>query len=117
MLIWVQSADFIGRCRRAVQRGFRIGERRKRDLGEPLPALATLLRQLSLHDLSAPDPALRAHFRVRLEAAIALAGDQEQTACAAILAELAFKLDAQEPEEAFEALAVPALTRATTALV
>ena len=117
MLIWVQSADFIGRCRRAVQRGFRLGERRKHDLGEALPSLATLLRQLSVHELSGLGSDQRAQFRARLEAAIALAGAQEQTACAAILADLAAELDKPSHDDALETLVASALARAATALV
>lgn len=116
MLIWVHSADFIGRCRRVVQRGFRLSERRKRRLGETLPALPTLLRQLSLYDLSAPGAEPLSYFRARLEAAIALANGQDQTACVVILTELMSLLHDTPQDDALQAEVASALARASTAL-
>jgi hypothetical protein len=116
MLIWVQTADFVGRCRRAAQRGFRLNERRKQQLGEALPALPTLLRQLSLYDLSAPTPESLSYFRTRLEAAIALANTQDQTACEVVLAELLPLLDTPPQSGALQPEVASALGRASTTL-
>jgi hypothetical protein len=116
MLIWVQTADFVGRCRRAAERGFRLSERRKRQLGEALPALPTLLRQLSLYDLSAPTPASLSYFRARLEAASALANTLDQTACEVVLTELLALLDTPPQDSALQPEVASALQRASTAL-
>jgi hypothetical protein len=116
MLIWVKSADFVGECRRAVQRGFRLTERRKRDLAEALPSLPTLLRQLKLHDLSASGGDGLRDFRVRLTAASALATSQGETVCAGLLDALMISLETEPLSADLEAEVASVLARASTAI-
>jgi hypothetical protein len=117
MLIWVNAGDFTGACRRrAVQRGFRLTERRKRDLAEALPSLPTLLRQLKLQDHTFPDSAALSHFRARLAAANALAASQGETACAALLEALMVSLDTAPPANDLEIQVASMLARASTAI-
>jgi hypothetical protein len=116
MLIWVNAGDFVGECRRAVQRGFRLTERRKRNLAEALPSLPTLLRQLKLHDLSASDGDRIGDFRVRLTAASALANSQGETVCAGLLDALMVFLDTAPRPADLEVEVASVLARASIAI-
>ena len=117
MLYWVESKTFVGQCRRALRSGIRLVERRREDSAAPLPSLPTLLRQLTLFDFRADssDDAL-GRFRVRLDAALALAEAQQEPACVAELRELIVLVEHAPEADSFQDDILAGLQRATEAL-
>ena len=83
--LWVDHDQYIGPDRRQTRSKRRLSERRQKESAGPRPSLATLLRQIRMRVLEVRNPAGRARFCARAEAAALVADAQGQHRVADIL--------------------------------
>ena len=114
--IWVNAQDYVGWCRRQVARGKRFIERRRASTSADPPALATLLRQLRVTDLTYCDKAAQQQYRIRLAAAASLAREAGHLACSQELERLRATLDSATDLVSLAAPAQESLVRAAAHL-